>query len=297
MSGLGIEGVYAAAITPRRQGSSAVDLGAMLDVIDFLCGAGVNGITLFGSTGEFPHFTLEERQKLVNLAVRRSRVPVIVNVSHSTLDGAVELAEAAAYDGARAVALLPPYYFRYNQPEIRAFYEGFAKETGGRVPRLLYNIPVFASPLAASTARELIGAGLYQGIKDSSGDPAYFRALNGAGTFLVGNDAIFAELRAQGASGAVSGVAAAVPELLLGLDGAVCAGDHGRRERLERRMSEFLTWIESFPAPIGIKEAAALRGLKPGPHAMPLPPEMEARLAAFRAWFRAWLPEVRKDAP
>ncbi|MDX2149199.1 MAG: dihydrodipicolinate synthase family protein [Bryobacteraceae bacterium] len=294
MPGLGIEGVYAAAITPRRQGTGAVDLGAMLEVIDFLCAAGVHGIALFGSTGEFPHFTLEERQKLIHLAVRRSRVPVIVNVSHTTLDGAVELANAAAYDGAKAVVLMPPYYFRYNQPEVRAFFEAFARETNGRLPRLLYNIPVFTSPIAADTARALVESGLYQGIKDSSGDLDYFRHL--CGTCLVGNDAVFSQLRGEGATGVVSGVAAAVPELLLALDRAACQGDTARRARLDRRMSEFLAWLEQFPTPVGVKEAAALRKLKPGPHALPLPPDTETKLAQFREWFRAWLPEVRKDA-
>ena len=80
-----IGGVNVAAITPRRAREVEVDLGAMLELVDFLCAQQVQGITLFGTTGEFVHFTIEERSRYVALLAKRSRVPVMANVSHSTL--------------------------------------------------------------------------------------------------------------------------------------------------------------------------------------------------------------------
>ena len=38
----------------------------------------VDGIVLMGSTGEFVHYTMEERQRLMPLAVKRSRVPILI---------------------------------------------------------------------------------------------------------------------------------------------------------------------------------------------------------------------------
>ena len=87
-----LQGVYAAAVTPRRLGMQDINLGVMWDLIDFLCERRIQGISLLGSTGEFIHYSNSERMRMMGLAPKRSRVPVIINVSHSNLDGSVELA-------------------------------------------------------------------------------------------------------------------------------------------------------------------------------------------------------------
>jgi hypothetical protein len=43
-----IQGVYAAAITPRRLGMQDINLAATWDLFDFLVEHGVNGIVLLG---------------------------------------------------------------------------------------------------------------------------------------------------------------------------------------------------------------------------------------------------------
>jgi 4-hydroxy-tetrahydrodipicolinate synthase len=151
------EGVYAAAITPRRKASEEMDLSAMWELIDFLGARKINGIVLLGSTGEFPHFNVEERVRMTTLAVRRSRVPVLVNVSHSALDCAVQLGQAAVRAGAAGLLLMPPYLFRYGERDVVEFFRAFMRQTGSSVPLLLYNIPQFTSPVPASAARLLIG--------------------------------------------------------------------------------------------------------------------------------------------
>src|SRR5215472_11488306 len=95
-----IRGVFPAAITPRRATGVSIDISAALELMDFLQSHGVDGITLLGSTGEFIHFEPEDRARLASMAVKRCRVPVLVNASHSTLDGAVALAQQATDAGA-----------------------------------------------------------------------------------------------------------------------------------------------------------------------------------------------------
>ena len=86
-----------------------------------------------------------KRHRLLSLATKRSRVPVIAGVSHSTLTGALQLADDAIHAGADALMLMPPYFFRYGQGEVEQFYRDFARETRDVVPILLYNIPVFTN--------------------------------------------------------------------------------------------------------------------------------------------------------
>lgn len=288
------EGVWAAAITPRRRASEEMDLSAMWELIDFLSAKKVNGIVLLGSTGEFVHFHLEERIRMISLGVRRSRVPVLVNVSHSALDCAVQLGQAAVRAGAAGLLLMPPYFFRYGERDVLEFYRSFLKQTGTSVPALLYNIPQFTSPIPAAAAQLLIQEG-YAGVKDSSPDLDLFPALVRTTNVLVGNDRRFRQARMAGADGAVSGLASAIPELLLAVERSARARDEAAGAILDAHVSEFLTHFSDFPVPVAIREAAAARGLRTGPHATVLDPERTQCLAQFREWFLGWYDGVLQD--
>src|SRR5258708_639951 len=150
-------GVYAALATPRPQNSVEADAAALFDYIDAISSKGVDGLVLFGSTGEFVHFDVTERMRVLVLAKKRCRIQL-----------------------------------------------------------------------------------------------------------MVGSDLIYRRARPLGAHGIVSGVAAALPELLVALDRAMVAKDEARTDQLDARLHEFLAWLNKFPATIGIKLAASARGWKVG---------------------------------
>jgi dihydrodipicolinate synthase/N-acetylneuraminate lyase len=294
------QGVIAAAVTPRRSQEYSIDLGATLELIDFLAASGLDGIALLGSTGEFVHFAVDDRRHMVNLAAKRSRVPLLVNVSHSNLEGAVELAREAAASGVAGVLLMPPYYFRYSQETVRSFCLAFAAAVGESTPIYLYNIPSFTTEIAGSTMTELLATGLFAGVKDSSGGLENLRLLAKQArktpfTLLAGNEKIYVDARGLGAHGTISGVACAAPELMLAYDRAILAGQKERLDRLRALLDEFLEWIEMFPLPAGIKEALKERDVKAGTLATPLGQDEERKLAQFREWFRGWLPGVLRE--
>jgi 4-hydroxy-tetrahydrodipicolinate synthase len=297
-----LQGVIIAAITPRRRSETSLDLGAILELLDFLGQSGANAIALLGSTGEFVHFALDDRRHMTAFAAKRSRLPLLVNVSHSTLDGAVELAWDAADSGVAGLLLMPPYYFRYSQDAIRQFYLDFAAQTRGGLPVYLYNIPAFTSEIEISTALNLLDMGLFAGIKDSSGSWEYFtrlrdHATNKPYTILVGQDRLFACARAEGAHGVVSGVACAVPELMLAIEDAVTSDepDPARVHALDMRLGEFIDWISKFPAPVGIKEAVRQRGIKSGVTAIDLGGAEREHMEQFLSWLGPWLAAVRNE--
>jgi dihydrodipicolinate synthase/N-acetylneuraminate lyase len=289
-----------AALTPRRADEYSIDLGATLEMIDFLCQSGLQGITLLGSTGEFVHFALDDRRHMVNFAAKRSRLPLLVNVSHSTLDGSIELAREAASAGVAGVLLMPPYYFPQDQDAIRSFYLAFATAIGDALPIYLYNIPFCTSDIASSTATELLASGKFAGIKDSSGNLDYFRTLSEQAastpfTLFCGQERLYVDARRLGANGAIFGTASAIPELLVALDAAICAGAQDRVDRLAARVNQFVDWVQVLPMTVAIKEAARQRKLKVGALAVPPGERGERKLAEFGEWFRGWLPEVLRE--
>ncbi len=293
-----VEGIFAAAIAPRRSTGHEVDLALLFEVIDFLCAKRVDGIALFGATGEYIHFGLEERVRVAQLVAKRSRVPLIVNVSHSNLDGAVMLAEEAASAGAAGVLLMPPHFFRYPQLEVREYYLEFAKTIQADIPIYLYNVPFFTNEIAPETACQLLGTGKFAGIKDSSGREDYFAALmrekerTSFIRVILGNDSLFTIGRSNGADGVISGVCCGLPELMLALNRAIVESNAAKRDQLQARLVEYIGWLDRFPVPIGVRETVALRGMKVGPQAIPFSPAAARTMDEFREWFMAWLPEI-----
>lgn len=293
-------GVLAAAVTPHRLEGHEADFGGMLELVDYLGRGGVQGTVVLGSTGEFVHVKPSERIRIVQFAVKRSRVPILAGVSHSTLDGALELGAEAITYGAAGLLLMPPHFFQYDQQDVIEFYRRFAVEIGRTtVPLLLDNIPQFTTGLTFETVRELLDSGNYAGIKDSSGDWAFFQRLAGlkqerAFKLFCGNDFIYPQARRLGADGVVSGVACAIPELLVKLDAAIAGGDADRAALLEGKLNEFIAWTRRFPTPVAIKVATEVRGLKVGPLAVPLSADKRAALEEFKVWFKAWFPAIVK---
>lgn len=287
-------GVYAAAITPFRERSNYIDLGAAMEIIDFLSASPAKGIGILGTTGNFLHFDIEEREKLISFGIKRSRKPVGVGIAHSTLDVAVHLAEHAAGAGASFALVLPPYYFRYSEEQLENFYLRLGERMARHLPLYLYNIPIFTSAIPVELAQRLLSSGMYRGIKDSSGKPEYLEALAGTGgTLIVGNDNALCVSRKQHAVGVISGCAAAIPELICALDQAVVTGNLVREELLAGYLREFIGWLDRFPNPFGVEEACRLRKLPARPDTSWLG---AAPLEEFRSWFLNWLPAILRDS-
>jgi dihydrodipicolinate synthase/N-acetylneuraminate lyase len=291
-----LSGVWAAAITPRREAGPEVDLGAALEIVDFLNGFPLDGIALLGATGEFIHFDLPDRMKLASMAIKRSRKPMVVNASHSTYPGTLQLAEAALEAGARAVMVMPPYFFRYTQAAIVGFYEKLAADLRGTV--IAYNLPFFTNPIEPETLTHLLESGAVMAVKDSSGSELSLRAALGVSTrarrrILIGNDALLAHGLRQGADGVISGVACMAPELILGMAAALRGGDDFATARWSSLLAECLSWLDRFPVPMGIKLACNERKLPGGLAAIPSTAAEREQHLAFQTWFADWLNRVR----
>lgn len=300
-----LHGTYVAAVTPRRQDGD-IDFGAVFELIDFQCAAGVDGIVLFAAAGEYPALEAQERSRLVYLAVKRSRVPVLVGVGSAALDSSLALAREAREAGAAALLLPPPFFFRYQQDDLREFYAQFASQMGRGIPLLLSNTPELTSGIATRTALDLLEAGWYAGIEEAGSDLEAFACLKSASAaqgfaLLVGNDALLARARLgeeahQPVPGAISEAGCAIPELLVALDRALTAADREAVARLDALLQEFLGWVEQFPRPLLVKVATAVRGIQTGPLPVPLPAAKQKKLDEFREWFAAWLPETKRTA-
>ena len=134
------EGIYTPVITPHRDDGS-IDRDAFAAMIEYLIGAGVQGLINGGSTGEYYAQSMEERMEMAALAkeVIGDRVPLIVGTVAIRLEDSIQMAETAAKIGADAILVgSPPYSVPTEQENALNV---LAIDRAADLPIMLYNYP------------------------------------------------------------------------------------------------------------------------------------------------------------
>ncbi len=136
--------------------------------------AGVPGVIVLGTTGEFLTVSDDERSELVATAVRHiaGRIPVLVGTMNAYTPRAVRYGQQAQELGADGLMILPPYYYTPTDDEIFRYYGAICEAVD--LPIMLYNNPVTSNvDMSAKLVARLAGA--YKNIryiKESSRDIA-----------------------------------------------------------------------------------------------------------------------------
>jgi 4-hydroxy-tetrahydrodipicolinate synthase len=233
------QGIIPPIVTPLTA-EHRLDVEGLERQLERIITGGVAGVFACGTTGEAPSLSLELRRDVVRETCRLAagRVPVLVGIADTCVDHSLALAEAAASHGAQAVVLTAPYYFVPSQAELEALARVIARESP--LPVFLYNIPCYTKAgFELDTVRRLTDVPRIIGMKDSSGDLDYFRALceltrvRPDWTVLVGSDHLLAAGVAAGGHGGVTGGALIWPRLFVDLCEAALAGDEARVAALQ----------------------------------------------------------------
>ena len=126
-------------VTPFRGGK--VDEAAVRALIEWHIAQGSHGISVTGTTGEPTSLSVEERERVIETAVRttRGRVPVVPGTGSNNHEETLRVTAFAERAGADAVLVLVPYHVRPTQEGLYEHFRGVARST--RLPVLVYNIP------------------------------------------------------------------------------------------------------------------------------------------------------------
>lgn len=218
-----IRGFWVAAATPLTT-DGGVDHARLAAHAFGLFGKGVDGVVLFGTTGEGTSFSIAERisavEALLKAGIATDRIGI--GGGFPAITDAIALARSALRVGLTHVLMLPPYFDRSVTPEgiedaFAAVIDGVADD---RLRVTLYHIPqvsgVGVPAAVAANLRRRYGR-LVAGLKDSSADFSQFRAFRAAAPDLaitVGNETDIARAIREGGTGTICGMANIVPELV-----------------------------------------------------------------------------------
>ena len=241
--------------------------------VSWLIDRGVHGLYPNGSTGEFLRFTVEERKRIVQVvcAAAGGRVPVVAGAAEANVSETIRACEHCLEAGARAVAVVSPFYYRLSPESVYAYF----REIGRLSPIdvTLYNIPMLASPIDVPTVKRLAEEfPRIIGIKDSSGDISHMIRLIAAVrpvrpdfTFLTGWDPALVPMLAVGCDGGTHATSGVAPELTRRIYDTVRAGDIETAMGLQRQLVElFDPLIQAPDFPEGFRIGAEARGFKMG---------------------------------
>jgi 4-hydroxy-tetrahydrodipicolinate synthase len=278
-----LHGVVTATPTPFTP-SGDLDEDCLRRLIEGFLAAGVHGISVGGSQGEFYALDHAERVRLIQIAVQAAagRVPVYAGTGATTTREAIALTRAAEEKGADVAMVITPFFISPSPAELLAHYRAVAAATS--LPVLIYtNPPRTGITISPELWRQCAAIPNVAGIKDSSGDLSLVIAYLTAGKdVFCGRDTLAFAMLAHGAAGAVSPAACVFPQLMVRMYEQFRAGQlDAARTTADLLVPLRQAWeLGSFP--VVIKEAMAMTGRDPGPARRPIAPLSAAARAALR---------------
>lgn len=114
-----LEGVFSVLPTPFLE-DGALDMQSMRRVVDLFIGAGVNGLTVLGVTGEVARLNERERQSVLETVIEHAggRVAVVAGATADGLATCIEYTRSAKAAGAAAVMISPPRMAKLNSEAV-----------------------------------------------------------------------------------------------------------------------------------------------------------------------------------
>ncbi len=265
-------GSFAVIVTPFAK-DGALDEGAFRKVVDGVIEAGCHGVIAGGSTGEFFLMSMDERKRVVEIALdqAKGRVPVLCGPAGIRTEDVVELATHARKAGCAGGMTLTPLYVGLDEREVLEFYRRVAGESGLNI--MLYNSPRYVravlTPELVAKLAEIDGI---VAIKDTSFDMFQMndlcRTVGDTIRIFVGLENRDLPALSVGAVGCV----AMVPQIIgkTAVDIYTCwqKGDIAGARRAHEIVCRVYDLFKVGSGYIAIKESMNLLG-KPGGHSRP----------------------------
>lgn len=253
----------------REDGS--INYEGMHQMYDRLIAAGIDGVVVLGSSGEFYALPLQACRELAADAISyvKRRMKVYIGTGRLILQETVDFSNEMLAAGADAVIIVGPYYIGVDEEEIYEYYHEVAARVQGDIllynypDRTGYDIPVSVILKLTENHANIIG------IKDTHGSAAHTQAMIAAvrkrhPAFLIysGFDNNFVPVVAAGGDGCIAALSNLVPETCAELTAAMRAEDMERTARAYQKINTLMELYQvKAPFMPAMKKALMLQGM------------------------------------
>ena len=245
---------------------------------------GVDGLVIFGSTGEGALLDEDEKLRLTALARDVSGLPLVCGADGESTRGAARQARELSDAGADAILLHAPTYFgpHLAPAALRDYF--LAVADASPAPIIVYHIPKFTKvTLDAGLVAELMRHENIVGLKDSAGDVKRFAEFStvcsGEKRLFMGNGALLYTALELGAAGGIVALGLIAPGDCARIVQYFRAGETRRAGEIQTRIAPVHKDVVAAFGARGVKVALDLLGYAGGAPRTPLVPLSEKEKA------------------
>ena len=280
-----IQGALVPIVTPFTP-RGAIDYSALSALIDHLLSAGIQGIVVCGTTGEYYALSPDERHKLMATIAKKvgDKALLIAGVNDTYTEGSIAKALQAQALGYQCLMLAPPTYCLPKQNEIIYHYQTVSQKVD--MPIIMYNYPARSGvEISIGAATTLSSDPNIIGIKESSGDFSRALTLLTAGLedfhVICGSDDAAADYLFWGARSWISGATNYLAKSHVTMIKSAVAGNFTHMRELMATMLPVIQNMESADYNQKVKLGCAHIGFPVGDVRPPLLPINEADKKVF----------------
>lgn len=235
---LDIHGVIPAMVTPMNKDES-INERELRNQVRRQIAAGVHGLFVFGTNGEFYALSEAEKLRILEITVEENngRLPVYAGTGCPGTAETIRLSKECEKIGADALSVITPYFAALSQKELIEHFAALAASVG--IPIVLYNIPARTNvAMTPDTVQKLSLVPGIAGVKDSSGNfdnvLQYIERTSGSNfAVMSGNDSLLLWTLQAGGKGGVCGIANLFPKTLVAVYELWKKGDFAAARRAQ----------------------------------------------------------------
>ncbi len=278
MSRLSLNGVFPPILTPfEENGDIAHD--KMAANIEKWNRYPLKGMVIFGSNGEYPYLTSDEKLEVMHTVAASARedMVLIAGTGCESTRETIDMTNKAAGKGAHAALLLTPSYYTgaMTHNALASHFKTVADAAD--IPVLIYNVPKYTGiNTSVDLIAEVSAHPNIVGLKDSTGNVAQLaEVLNRVSPdfqTLVGTAGALMGALSLGCVGGILALANIAPEECLTLTDLVKKGEIDAAARLQRRLAPVNTAITATYGVAGLKAAMDMLGFNGGMPRLPMQP-------------------------
>jgi 4-hydroxy-tetrahydrodipicolinate synthase len=281
-----LRGSYPPLVTPFKSG--AVDYETYARLVERQVADGSHGIVVNGTTAEPSTLSVEERNRLVEVAVKAAagRIPVVAATGGQSHADTVAMTAAAEKAGADALLVVTPYFIRPPQRGLVEYYVDIGKRSG--LPLLIYHIPGRAAvnmtveSIAAIAEKVPTLVGMKHAVNDLNLVSEVLARLGFEFRVFVGLEDLSFPMMAVGAVGVMNAVGNLMPKEVAALCEHVLAGRMAEARAAHFALFELNQAVFFDTNPIPMKYMMQRLGILPNEeHRLPMvpaTPELAQRL-------------------
>jgi 4-hydroxy-tetrahydrodipicolinate synthase len=263
-----------------------LDVNGQTTLLRHLKDAGIGGVFISGTTGEFTALDNDERAAVLSAALEvYGADAVYTHVGAAAARQAESLTAQAVALGARKLAAITPFYLPAGQAALIDYYRRLDAGAGNaRIYVYLYAART-GSTVTPDQLAELATIPSVFGAKISGESTSqvlqYVRAVPDGFEVYSGNDIEFGNFVRAGGTGAVSGVSSVFPRPFLDLADALNRSDDQAAALAQDRIKQAVEAVSGADIAL-IKAGLSLQGLPAGPTRVALDQPTPAQLEALR---------------